>query len=130
MLINYFLQNYPNHIVQRDIPLMRCHAQLEHSIVIQVNGHLNTSIKRYTIKTTDYPIELDRHNANRPATNRVLRESSTRVWRENAATKLVKESFCRNAAKLWNNASSEVKEAETLYKAKTAIKKCCLTLQI
>ena len=82
------------------------------------------------IKTTDYPIELDKHNANRPATNRVLREISTRVWREDAATKIGKESFCRNAAKLWNNASSEVKEAETIYKAKIAIKKYCLTLPI
>ena len=82
------------------------------------------------IKTTDYPIELDKHNANRPATNRVLRESSTRVWREDAATKIGKESFCRNAAKLWNNVSSEVKEAETIYKAKIAIKKYCLTLPI
>ena len=69
-------------------------------------------------KIVDYSIQLDKHNANRPVLDRVLRESSTREWKEEAVTKLGRESFCRNAAKLWNNVSKDIKEAYTIYKAK------------
>ena len=66
------------------------------------------------IHIANYPIQMDKNNMNHPESSRVLRENSTRLWKEDAKSKQGKESFCRNTAKLWNNFSPEIKNTKTI----------------
>ena len=82
------------------------------------------------MKVPEYPIILDTNNPQRDTGDRVVRDATTRQWKEHAKYKNSRESFNIDAAKLWNNADQNIKNAETLQSAKTLIKKFCRTLEI
>ena len=63
-------------------------------------------------------------------TSRQQRPSTRKEMREGGKTILAEKSFTRDAGRLWNNASKEIKEAETLGIAKEKIKQYCKMLPI
>ena len=83
-----------------------------------------------SINVTNYPIQLEKNKKSALDNERILRPGSSMVWKEDARKKIAKESFSRNAAKVWNQAPVTVKNATTLGLAKSAIKLHCLTLPI
>ena len=56
---------------------------------------------------------------------RTLRPGTTRELKDAAKTKIGEDSFCYNAAKLWNTAKKHIKVFETLTLAKRAIQEYC-----
>ena len=78
----------------------------------------------------DYPITLDENNPNRATGGREVRSSTTRQWKDQAKYKNSSESFNIDTAKLWNKADNEIKNAETISRAKSLIKKFCKSLEI
>ena len=78
----------------------------------------------------DYPITLDLNNPSRDTGDRMVRESTTRQWKENAKFKSSRESFCIDTGKLWNKVHLDIKNAENINIAKSKIKKFCRTLEI
>ena len=81
-----------------------------------------------SINLVNYPIQLEPNVVGKPDTDRTLRTSSCRLWNQDAKTRAERESFSRNAAKIWNNAPLAIKNATTLTAAKKEIKRHCLTL--
>ena len=81
-----------------------------------------------SINLVNYPIQLEPNVVGKPDTDRSLRTSSCRLWNQDAKTRAERESFSRNAAKIWNNAPLAIKNATTLTAAKKEIKLHCLTL--
>ena len=52
------------------------------------------------------------------------------MFNDTARLKLSKSSFNTGAARIWNAAPIEIKKANTLNSAKSAIKSYCLTLPV
>ena len=59
--------------------------------------------------------------------DRVIRNSSIKVWKDEAKSVAAKLSFSRDSARLWNMASDSIKNAPTLNIAKKEIKNFCNT---
>ena len=57
----------------------------------------------------DYSILLEPNHANRAVSDIVMRESRLKLCKDEARTKPAKESFLRDAAKLWNLAPNCIK---------------------
>ena len=68
-----------------------------------------------------YPLELEK--TNKLPTQRSIRPSSIKEWKDNTKLKCGEESFTIDRAKLWNQAPEDVKMAPSLQVAKTDIKK-------
>ena len=77
-----------------------------------------------------YPITLDLNNPSRNTGDRMVRETTTRHWKDYAKLKNSRESFNIDTAKLWNQVNSDIKSAENINIAKSKIKKYCRTLEI
>ena len=65
---------------------------------------------------------MEMNKLNRVPTDRTLRPSSIKIWKDTAKTKVGSESFSIDTAKLWNNCPEIVKNAITIGIAKNAIK--------
>ena len=78
----------------------------------------------------DYPVQLEPSNKNCVSNEREVRPSTIRKWNQDAKSNAAKESFSRNAAKIWNAAPQAVKMAKTLRAAKTEIKNHCKSLPV
>ena len=83
-----------------------------------------------SIHIPNYPIQLEPNVIDRPESDRTVRTTTYRMWNQDARTRAEKESFSRNAAKIWNTAPMAIKNATTLNTAKKEIKKHCKTLPI
>ena len=59
-----------------------------------------------------------------------MRPPTVKLWKDDTRVTNAKESFLRDAAKLWNNAPLSVKNAKTIYLAKKEIVKYCKTIAI
>ena len=59
-----------------------------------------------------------------------MRQNTTKLWKDSAKSKAANESFSIDTARLWNNASSEIKNAPTLGRAKSGIKKYCKNIEL
>ena len=66
-----------------------------------------------------------RNKANKVQTERSIRPTSIKQWKDYANLKIAQESFTIDAARLWNMAPLNIKQAESLQKAKTNIKIWC-----
>ena len=77
-----------------------------------------------------YPLKLEPNNPNKLATDRVIRASSIKIWKDEARTGAAKMSFSRDCARLWNMAPESIKQAPTLGFAKSEIKKFCKSLEL
>ena len=70
----------------------------------------------------DYPIKLWPNEPNRSTNGREVRGTSIRELKEDSSTKIGKTCFVIDTARLWNQSPAEIKMANTLNQAKTAIK--------
>ena len=77
----------------------------------------------------DYPTQMEKNEELRPSTCE-LRESSTRIWKEDGRSSAARESFTRSTAKIWNQAPSAIKNAVTMAQAKKLIKEHCKSLPV
>ena len=64
-----------------------------------------------------YPLKLEPNNPNKAVTDRVVRTSSIKIWKDEAKTTAAKMSFSRDCARLWNVAPDSIKQASTLGRA-------------
>ena len=97
-----------------------------------VNHQLAAQIKLVeawkTINLENYPIQLENNQLSRNTNGRAVRESTIKLWKDDTKVANAKESFLRDAAKLWNNAPTNVKKAKSLYMAKKVIITYCKSL--
>ena len=98
--------------------------------VNQLAAEIKLSEAWKIMNVEDYPIKLNENHPMRETGGREVRSTTTRQWKDHAKYKHSSESFCIDTAKLWNKADNDIKNAETLSKAKTLIKKFCKTLEI
>ena len=82
------------------------------------------------INKENYPLKLEPNNPDRAITERELRPSSVKLWKDDAKSVAAKVSFSRDTAKLWNNASEGIKNAISLNTAKKEIKSFCRLLPL
>ena len=73
----------------------------------------------------DYPLQLLPNNPNKVNTQRSIRPTSIKQWKDNANLKCAQESFTIDAGRLWNQAPQNITMADSLQIAKTNIKKWC-----
>ena len=78
----------------------------------------------------EYPITLWPNEPQRQTTGMTVRSTSIRDWKEDSSTKTGKSSFIIDTTRLWNQAPTNIKSANSLNQAKKAIKQYCLTLPI
>ena len=80
------------------------------------------------VNTENYPIQLENNQAHRNTNGREVRDTTMILWKDDTKLTAAKESFIRDAAKIWNKAPLAVKNAKSLYSAKKEILKYCKTL--
>ena len=80
------------------------------------------------VNIVNYPIKLENNQLLRNTNGREVRASTVRVWKDDSKCAVAKESFVRDAAKLWNNAPMPIKNEITRYSAKKEILKFCRTI--
>ena len=61
------------------------------------------------LNVKNYPIHLEPNNPTLNENQRILRPTAVREWNQDARSTAAKESFSRNAAKLWNSAPKNIK---------------------
>ena len=88
-----------------------------------IEGWKCTNIEQYLLK-------LELNNPNKAVTDRVIRTSSIKIWKDEAKTAAAKMSFSRDCARLWNVAPDSIKQASTLGRAKSEIKNFCKLLEL
>ena len=66
-----------------------------------------------TTNNSEYPVQLIRNKPEGGMNNITLIPSTIRTWREDCKTKIAKESFTYNDAKIWNKAPQEKKLSDT-----------------
>ena len=66
----------------------------------------------------------------RQANGRKVRTTTIKLWKEDTRVNIAKESFLRDAAKLWKDAPATVTNAKSLYVAKKEIVKYCKSIAI
>ena len=70
------------------------------------------------MKIPDYPLKLNQNNPNKVLTQRTIRPTSVKQWKDNAKLKCAQESFSIDVARLWNKAPQSIHMAESLQIAK------------
>ena len=83
-----------------------------------------------SINMKDYPIQLEPNVIGKPESDRIVRITTSRLWNQDARSSAEKESFSRNAAKIWNAAPMAIKNAKTLATSKNEIRKFVKLLPI
>ena len=69
-------------------------------------------------------------SANQNLTDRQLRPTSIKIWKDNAKTKTGTNSFSIDTAKIWNNCPEAIKHASSIGIAKNEIKKYCKSFEL
>ena len=98
--------------------------------VNQLAGEIKLIEAWKSINIPKYPFKMESFNPNKEQGERRMRPNTTKIWKDSARSKAASESISIDSAKLWNLAPKEVKDAQTLWSAKSAIKKYCKTLEI
>ena len=83
-----------------------------------------------SMNVEDYPINLRNERQSEASPSRQVRESTRRTKTEGGRLKSTLASFSRDTGRLWNQAPKTIKEAKTVYAAKSEIRKYCKTLPI
>ena len=81
-------------------------------------------------KIDNYPVQLEPNNAGHSNNERSFRPTTNRKWNQDYKTMAAKESFSRNATKIWNAAPTCIKAAKNLRAAKKEIIKHCKMLPV
>ena len=69
------------------------------------------------INVSSYPLKFEDNNPNRAATQRSIRPSTIKNWKDNAKLKCAQESFTIDAARLWNRTPLPVTGANSIQTA-------------
>ena len=96
----------------------------------QLAGEIKLLEAWKSIHIPEYPFQMVRNDIHMANSDRTLRPNSIKIWKDNAKTKVGSESFCFDTARLWNNATTDIKNASSIGRAKSAIKKFARTLEI
>ena len=83
-----------------------------------------------SINIEGYPVQLENNQLKRQTNGREVRITTIKHWKDDTRIATAKESFIRDAAKLWNKAPIAVKAATTIFSAKKEIKKFASSLPI
>ena len=83
-----------------------------------------------TCNIEEYPLQLEKNHENLIPNERIVRPHINRKWKEDGKSTIARESFTRSAAKLWNQAPTSIKDANSLTLAKKQIKMYCEKLPI
>ena len=81
-----------------------------------------------TINIENYPVKLENNQLQRNTNGRAVRTATVKMWKDDTRIATAQESFLRDAAKIWNNAPINVKNANSLYLAKKEILKFVKTI--
>ena len=98
--------------------------------VNQLAGEIKLLEAWKSIHIDSYPFKLEPNNPNRAVTDREVRVSSLKAWKDDAKSGAAKMSFSRDTARIWNTAPSTIKNAVSLYTAKIEIKNFCCQLPL
>ena len=98
--------------------------------VNQLAGEIKLTEAWKIINVPSYPLKFEDNNPNRAATQRSVRPSTIKKWKDTAKLKCAEESFIIDTARLWNSAPLTVTRANSLQLAKTSIKKYCKAMPI
>ena len=90
--------------------------------VNQMEAQIKLLEARKSVNLENYPIQMENNQL------QMAEQSTVKLWKDDSRVTSAKESFIRDAAKLWNNAPSTVKSAKSLYLAKKEILKYCKTI--
>ena len=91
--------------------------------VNQLSGEIKLLEAWKSIHVPNYAFKMIPNNTFVTTSDRSLRTSSIKVWKDTANSKVGTNSFCMDTAKLWNNCPDNIKNATTIGIAKNAIKK-------
>ena len=109
------------------------------SVLLKETGLLSVNQLAASIKLCEvwkaenvpnYPVQLEPNQRISTYTERSVRPTTNRKWNQDCNSTAARESFSRNAAKLWNSAPLTIKNAKNLNLAKKEIKKHCKMLPI
>ena len=84
----------------------------------QLAGQIKLLEAWKSINIDNYPFKMELNNVNQVHTDRHLRPSSNKLWKDNAETKSGRNSFSIDTAKLWNNCPNVIKTASSIGIAK------------
>ena len=91
--------------------------------VIQLAGQIKHTKAWKAMRIRDYPMQLIKSNIRPCESNRSLRPGSTREVSEYAKYRMAESSFNIDAARMWNNAPTNVKNAKNIYSEKSQQRK-------
>ena len=94
-----------------------CSLLTKHNLpsVNQLSGEIKLIEAWKSMNVPNYPFQLIPNNLFVPTTDRTLRPSSIKIWKDTSNCKVGTNSFCMDSAKLWNTAPFEMqKEAQAL----------------
>ena len=98
--------------------------------VNQLNAQIKLMEAWKATHVPSYPFQILDNNPKRLISEREVRATTTKKWKDHAKTKAARESMSIDCARLWNFAPPEVTNAVNLAAAKREIKKLSRTLEI
>ena len=98
--------------------------------VNQLSANIKLTEVWKSVNLPNYPVQLEPNNQTQNTSERQVRPGTSRKWNQDTKFAAAKECFSRNAAKLWNIAPADIKNAKTINIAKKAIKIYCKSLPI
>ena len=81
-------------------------------------------------KDIDYPVQMKRPEPENTESTREVRLGTRREMEDGGRTKVLRESFTRDAGRLWKQAPMSIKASTTMEATKREIKTYCKTLPI
>ena len=84
----------------------------------QLAGEIKLVEAWKSVHIDSYPFQLEPNNPQKIATERSMRQNTTKLWKDSAKSKAASERFSIDTARLWNIAPFEIKNAPTLGRAK------------
>ena len=73
---------------------------------------------------------MEANNLYQNVSERILRPSSLKIWKDSAKSKSGTNSFSIDTAKIWNNCPEVIKQARSVGIAKSEIKKHCKSFEL
>ena len=98
--------------------------------VNQLNGEIKLLEAWKSVNISDYPFKMEANNLNKNVSDRILRPSSLKIWKDSAKSKSGTNSFSIDTAKIWNNCPEVIKQARSVGIAKSEIKKHCKSFEL
>ena len=98
--------------------------------VNQVAAQIKLTEAWKAVNDEKYPVSMKRVEQGNHDGRREVRPETRRGLEEGGRTKIARESFVRDAGRIWNQAPTQIKTAKTIEEAKRKIKEYCKALPI